>query len=219
MPRAWKSPVRARDTAPTLTAAQQVLPFAEPVVPKKALTVAPAQVQKLWFCIWLPNLPLEACRSTDEALAIVEEQHGIHRVLQVDLAAAIAGIMPGQSANAALALLPTLRLEERSRVREQQVLEALATWLERFSSFVSIAAARNCRQPALIWRASKPAPDNIKRSCRKGFFRCPGDSAHTIGGDLAGKDRQACLYPCRGKSWAGIAQAAIELSRLASRAT
>jgi protein ImuB len=47
--------------------------------------------------------------------------------------------MPGQSANAALALLATLRLEERSRVREQQVLEALATWLERFSSFVSIA--------------------------------------------------------------------------------
>ena len=139
MPRAWKSPVRARDTAPTLTVKQQVLPFAEPVVPKKALPVAPAQVQKLWFCIWLPNLPLEACRSTDEALAIVEEQHGIHRVLQVDLTAAIAGIMPGQSANAALALLPTLRLEERSRIREQQVLEALATWLERFSSFVSIA--------------------------------------------------------------------------------
>jgi len=137
MPRAWKSPVTARDTAPTPTAAQQVLPFTEPVLPKKPVFATP--VRRLWFCICLPNLPLEACGSSDEALAIVEERHGIHRVLQVDLAAAAAGIMPGQSANAALALLPTLRLEERSRVREQQVLEALATWLERFSSFVSIA--------------------------------------------------------------------------------
>jgi len=137
MPRAWKSPVTARDTAPTPTAAQQVLPFTESVLPKKPVFATP--VRKLWFCICLPNLPLEACGSSDEALAIVEERHGIHRVLQVDLAAAIAGIMPGQSANAALALLPTLRLEERSPVREQQVLEALATWLERFSSFVSIA--------------------------------------------------------------------------------
>jgi protein ImuB len=87
----------------------------------------------------LPNLPLEACGSSDDALAIVEEQHGIHRVLQADPLATAAGVMPGQVANAALALLPTLRLEERSQVREQQVLEALATWLERFSSFVSIA--------------------------------------------------------------------------------
>ena len=36
--------------------------------------------------------------------------------------------------------MPTaLKLEERSPVREQQGLEVLATWLERFSSFVSIA--------------------------------------------------------------------------------
>jgi protein ImuB len=139
MPRAWKSPVTARDTAPTPTTAQQLLPFAEPVRPKKTVSVSPTAVQRLWFCIWLPNLPLEACGSSDEALAIVEELNGIHRVLQVDPVAAAAGIMPGQSANAALALLPTLRLEERSRVREQQVLEALATWLERFSSFVNIA--------------------------------------------------------------------------------
>jgi protein ImuB len=141
MPRAWKSPVTARDTAPTPAEnqRQQVLPFAEPAPLLKPVSVAPTEVQRLWFCICLPNLPLEACGSSDGALAIVEEQHGIHRVLQVDPVAAAAGIMPGQSANAALALLPTLRLEERSPVREQQVLEALATWLECFSSFVSIA--------------------------------------------------------------------------------
>jgi protein ImuB len=95
----------------------------------------------LWFCIWLPNLPLEACHSSADmdALAIVTEQQGIHRVLLADAKATAAGVMAGQSANAALALLPALRLEERSLTREQQALEALAGWLERFSSFVSIA--------------------------------------------------------------------------------
>lgn len=154
MTRAWKSPVPVRDAAPTSAAEQQTLPFAEPAPRIKPLSVTPTPVRRLWFCIWLPNLPLEACSAADvapgghkaagaaasyRALAIVEEQHGIHRVLQADPVAAAAGVMPGQTANAALALLPTLRLEERSLVREQQVLEVLATWLERFSSFVSIA--------------------------------------------------------------------------------
>jgi len=140
--RARKSPVAARDTAPTSSAKQQTLPFAEPAVPAaavKPLSITPTAVQRLWFCIYLPNLPLQACRSSAEALAIVEEQHGIYRVLQTDAKAAAAGIMAGQSSNAALALLPALTLQERNPLREQQVLERLATWLERFSSFVSIA--------------------------------------------------------------------------------
>ena len=132
MPRAWKSPVAVRDTTPTPSIEQQLLPFAEPVSPAQPVSVTPTAVRRLWFCIYLPDLPLEACRSSTEALAIVEEQHGIHRVLQADSVAVAAGIMPGQSANAALALLPTLKLEERSRVREQQVLERLATWLNAF---------------------------------------------------------------------------------------
>jgi len=139
MPRAWKSPVTLRDTAATPTVKQQVLPFAEPAPLAKPLSLTPTEVRRLWFCICLPDLSLEACQASDGALAIVEDQHGIHRVLQANAIATAAGIMPGQSANAALALLPALRLEERSLVREQQVLEALATWLERFSSFVSIA--------------------------------------------------------------------------------
>jgi len=47
--------------------------------------------------------------------------------------------MPGQSANAALALLPTLQLIERSELSEQQALEKLATWLEQFTSIVCFA--------------------------------------------------------------------------------
>lgn len=98
-----------------------------------------APTERLWFCVWLPHLPLEANRSSGGATAIVEEQHGIHRILLADAEARAAGVMPGQAANAALALLPALQLEERSLLREQQALEGLATWLERFSSFVSIA--------------------------------------------------------------------------------
>jgi protein ImuB len=50
-----------------------------------------------------------------------------------------AGIMAGQTANAALALKPDIELVERSPLREQQTLEAVAGWLEQFSSCVSIA--------------------------------------------------------------------------------
>lgn len=129
----------AADAAPTPPASQQALPFVEPAPPVKPLFCTPTPVQRLWFCIWLPGLPLEASRSSDGATAVIEEQQGIHRVLLADRQAEAAGVMAGQSANAALALLPTLQLEERSLLREQQALEALAGWLERFSSFVCIA--------------------------------------------------------------------------------
>lgn len=127
-----------RDAAPTPPAVQQDLPLADPV---PLLTpVVPVSVTKLWFCVWLPNLPLESVGDdTGVPTAIVEEQHGIHRILLADAEARTAGVMPGQAANAALALLPTLQLEERSLLREQQALEGLAAWLERFSSFISIA--------------------------------------------------------------------------------
>lgn len=139
MSRIRKSPVAVRGNTPPVAAGQQALPFTELVPLARPVAVTPTIVERLWFCIYLPNLPLQACRSSDGALAIVEEQQGIHRVLQADAKALAAGVMPGQSANAALALLPVLQLEERSPVHERQMLEQLATWLERFSSFVNIA--------------------------------------------------------------------------------
>jgi protein ImuB len=98
-----------------------------------------AKAERLWFCVYLPKLPLEACGPGDNDLAVIEERQGVHRVLLAGARARAAGVLPGQSPNAALALLPGLRLEERNEIREQQVLELLATWLEQFSSFVSIA--------------------------------------------------------------------------------
>jgi len=149
-----------RDAAPTPPGTQQDLPLEETVPPDEApgspIEAAPgrfeasirrkswpvaAPAERLWFCAWLPNLPLESVDDRGGGpMAIVAEQHGIHRVVMADAAAQAAGIMAGQSANAALALLPTLQLTERSVLREEQTLERLASLLERFSSFVCIAA-------------------------------------------------------------------------------
>ncbi len=121
--------------------AQYALPLTEPEVLPRAPLTPSLRPQRLWFCIYLPNLPLEACGPGDEARVVVEEQHGIHRVLLASAAAEAAGVMPGQSANAALALLPTLKVEERNRLTEQQALENLAAWLEQFTSVVCFAGS------------------------------------------------------------------------------
>jgi protein ImuB len=149
-----KKPVSLREAAPTSAAAgqravtarsgQQALALGEiqaaPVrAPAATRSVAAAEPGRLWFCIHLPHLPLEAGAAGSGARVVVEEQHGIHRVLLADAGATAAGIMPGQSLNAALALLPTLDIVERSRLSEQQALETLATWLEQFSSLVCLA--------------------------------------------------------------------------------
>ena len=142
MARARQFPVPARAPAPpspavTLAGAQQVLPLDTPASPPAPRAMAAGR--QLWFCVHLPRLPFEALGAGRELLAIVEERQGIHRVLMASAAAAAAGVMPGQSSNAALALVPELVLEERCRLREQQVLEELAGWLERFSSWVTLA--------------------------------------------------------------------------------
>jgi len=146
MPRARKTPVLIR--ADTGTPAVK-RPHEGPAHPQHALalnaplTKPPASMatlaRRLWFCVYLPDLPLEASGPLEQASAVVEEQQGMHRVLLACPQAAAAGIMPGQTANAALALLPTVRIEARSTLKEQQALEALATWLEQFSSVVCIA--------------------------------------------------------------------------------
>lgn len=116
---------------------QYGLPLAEaPVVDNEA---SPDISPHLWFAVYLPSLALQAVSPEQGLCAVVEEQQGVHRVLMADPRAAQAGVQPGQTSNAALALVPDLHLEVRSEVREQQALELLATWLERFSSFVSMA--------------------------------------------------------------------------------
>ena len=117
---------------------QQALALDTPPAAPRTPTATTAKVRRLWFCVYLPNLSLEASGDSKEARVVVEEQHGIHRVLLACPKASAAGILPGQSANAALALLPELHIEERSALREQQAIEGLATWLEQFTSLICI---------------------------------------------------------------------------------
>ncbi len=119
---------------------QQLLPLAAPEAEVESTPAVQPASKRLWFCVYLPELPLDATGRRHSPLAVVEDQQGVHRILLANEMAAAAGVLPGQSANAALALLPEIELEERSTVVEQQTLEALATWLEQFSSFVSIAS-------------------------------------------------------------------------------
>jgi protein ImuB len=120
---------------------QHSLALDEPALARPAQAVTTPALRRLWFCIYLPNLPLEASGPGGEARVVVEEQHGIHRVLLADKDAQAAGIVPGQSANAALALLPALNVVERSELSEQQALESLASWLEQFTSVVCFAGS------------------------------------------------------------------------------
>jgi protein ImuB len=87
-------------------------------------------------------LPLEALLKTageeSDASAVFEEVQGIRRVLLANEAALAAGLRPGLSINAALALKPALCLKERGPARELQALEELAGWALKFTSFVCI---------------------------------------------------------------------------------
>lgn len=149
MPTARKTPVFRREdtrTPPEKSRAakagypQYRLALDEPPATPEPIATT-ARPRRLWFCAYLPALALEAGGSGVEPRAVVEEKQGVHRVLLACPRALAAGVQPGQSANAALALLPTLVLQERSLLVEQQALESLAAWLERFSSVVCIGGA------------------------------------------------------------------------------
>jgi len=96
--------------------------------------------RRLWFCIYLPALPLEALQIEAEASAVFEEIKGIRRILLASERALAAGIRPGLSINAALALEQALYLEERNPERECRVVKTLAEWARQFTSFVCIEA-------------------------------------------------------------------------------
>jgi protein ImuB len=97
-------------------------------------------VHRLWLCIYLPALALEAVCDVEEAFAVFEERQGIRTILLANAKAAALGVGPELSVNAALALLPTLCFAQRSPQREAEVVHGLAGWAEKFTSFVCIEA-------------------------------------------------------------------------------
>lgn len=131
----------------------QTPPAIQPVV-QQSLALAPetsrrkvspihasrTRASQLWLCIHFPSLPLEALNAREGASteAVFESHQGTRRILMANARAMELGITPGQSINAALALVPVLRLEERNAEKESRVLERMAGWAERFTSIVSI---------------------------------------------------------------------------------
>jgi protein ImuB len=97
--------------------------------------------------LYFPALPLEALvkGKAPASRAVVDEQQGIPRVLLASAEAAAAGISSGMSVNAALALDAGVELLLRQPVYEQRVFSELATWAERFTSFVTLDSS-----PALL---------------------------------------------------------------------
>jgi len=150
VPRPRRKPVTIWEASPTpgtgntaaLTRAPAETQYRLPLGERPPARPLPARAtgrERLWFCVYLPRLPLESMPLSTAARVLVAEEKGVHRVLLADHAALEAGIVPGQSANAALALKPDIELVEQSRLAEQQTLEAVAGWLEQFSSCVSMA--------------------------------------------------------------------------------
>lgn len=159
MPSTGNKPVPRRDAVPTpavgFRAAPQQQSLAFPAAapgqpaPREAPLLRTASARQLWLCLYLPALPLEAAdvvlppeAATADGqappYAVFEEAQGTRQVLMASPAAREAGIHAGLSVNAALALQPALALAERDRCRERQVLETLAGWAERFTSFVTL---------------------------------------------------------------------------------
>lgn len=135
-------PARARPAG--AKDAQVALPLELPAPPRPGTCPAarPASAMRfrpLWFCVHLPRLALEAVSTAPEPFALLEERQGVYRVLLANARATEAGVVPGLSSNAALALVPGLLLDTRNPLSERQVLERLAERLEEFSSLVSLA--------------------------------------------------------------------------------
>ena len=139
-----KPPARRRDAAPT-PAVESARPRRRPVqlslaeLPQGELSLQPlVPLRHLWFAISLPALPLEALVDDRRPAAVFEESKGVRKILLANRQAAAAGIGPGLTVNAALALKPELVLGERNAQREATVLEELAGWAEQFTSFTCI---------------------------------------------------------------------------------
>jgi protein ImuB len=101
--------------------------------------VAAPGTQRLWLCLYIPDLPLEVFTAAMEGpRGILSSEGRQATVLFCDSSAAGLGVRPGMSINAALALAPDLQFEQRNLRLEREVLAHLAAWALRFTPTVSI---------------------------------------------------------------------------------
>jgi protein ImuB len=94
----------------------------------------------LWACLHLPHLPLEAHARADagtRALVVASADHR-PRVIDCNAVAGTAGVQPGMSITAALALAPELIVQPRNPALETQALHGVAAWSLQFTPAISL---------------------------------------------------------------------------------
>lgn len=97
----------------------------------------------LWLCLHFAQLALELLPPQPDSCVAITDQRGSRRWLLVcNAASRKAGLHHGLDAAGAMARVPSLKLIERSKPREQASLKALAGWAEQYSSFVCLDAQR-----------------------------------------------------------------------------
>jgi protein ImuB len=122
------------------------LPAGQParlsLVPEASSLPARQVPRELWLCLWLPQLPLDALASgedaRDTAACVVEGEGSAQRVVAASGPAVRHGIRAGLALNAALALWPGVRLHARQPAAEAALLERLARWTTQFTPVVSL---------------------------------------------------------------------------------
>ena len=127
-------------------------PALEPVVQQRGPTdrgpdrvpAARSRPRELWLAIHLPELLLDSLRDAMQAVpgqppvAVVDLERNGKVVRACDARVHAAGVRPGMSINAALALVPELHTLARDARRERQLLEAVARHGVRFTPRVSL---------------------------------------------------------------------------------
>lgn len=94
-----------------------------------------------WLYIDFPQLALDlvcllADKNKQDALVITDSS--VHKILQVNSAAAAAGIETNMKVSTAFCLCPDLKLSLKDDQAEQQQLQSLALWAQNYSALVSI---------------------------------------------------------------------------------
>ncbi len=103
--------------------------------------VAALRPRALWLAAHFPRLPLDALlpAARQARAAVVTATDDPRRsIVACNERAARQGVAPGMSLNAALALVPGLRIEERRLPAEAALLDRLARWALQFTPVVSI---------------------------------------------------------------------------------
>jgi len=117
--------------------------FPPPVEKTPVSRETAANKQRLWLCIHLPALAVDALNSADasQPMVVYRELAGRAVIHACNRAALDCGIQPGTTVAAARALCEELRACPRDPIAEQRLLSRLAGWALEFSSEVSLYAA------------------------------------------------------------------------------